>query len=129
MEYEDGSAHPIRGEDFALPLADHHSLRLVVLNSCSGASGGSKEDIPGLAATLVQCNIPAVIGMQAPIFDREAIRLAYKFYESLVDGLPVDAALSEVRQFLKVNWPDAATWAIPVLFMRSKDGKLFTFRN
>jgi CHAT domain-containing protein len=120
---------PTSAEDFAMPLHDCPSLKLVVLNSCESAGSAiGSNGFSSLAATLVKAGVPAVVAMQGRIMDDHAIFLAYKFYEALVDGLPIEAALSEARQNLKHAFnEDDFYWALPVLFMRSVDGKLFNF--
>jgi Tol biopolymer transport system component len=47
-----------------------------------------------------------------------------EFYGALAAGLPVDAAVCEARKaiFTQVN---AVEWATPVLYMRSRDGRIF----
>lgn len=130
FEDQDGNHQPVTAEDFAVPIRDNSSLKLAVLNSCSSAVSTKGNGFPSLAATLVRGGVPAVVAMQAPIIDENAILLAYQFYEALVDGLPIEATLSEARQNLKQAFPDTNFyWAIPVLFMRSEDGKLFDFSS
>lgn len=119
-----GQCQPISAEDFAMPIRDCASLKLIVLNSCSGAVSAQDDNFSSLAATLVRRGVPAVIAMQGPVIDTNAILLAYRFYEALADNLPIEAALSEARQNLKQAFTDHYYWALPVLFMRSLDGKL-----
>ncbi len=61
--------------------------------------------------------------MQAEITDRAAIDLTRTFYTALATGRPVDAALTQARVALAANGSDE--WAIPVLFSRSPDNRLF----
>jgi WD40 repeat protein len=98
--------------------------RLVLLNACEGARNSQKDPFAGVAASLVERGIPAVVGMQFEITDTAAITFSEEFYSALVNGLPVDAALTEARRavFFMPNWIE---WATPVLFMRSPDGILF----
>jgi hypothetical protein len=61
--------------------------------------------------------------MQFPITDDAAIAFSTVFYQALVEGEPVDAAVRAARN--RVYSRDHAEWATPVLFMRSKSGELF----
>jgi hypothetical protein len=106
-------------------LADHRSLRLVVLNSCHGARGCGTDVFSSTAATLVRRGLPAVIAMQHEISDHAAIEFARALYEAVADGLPVDAAVAEARKSVSLAADDSVEWGTPVLHMRSPDGVLF----
>jgi hypothetical protein len=109
-------------------VRDRESLQLVVLNSCEGARGDVDDPFSGVAASLIQREVPAVIGMQFEITDRAAIIFATKFYTFLGRGEPVDAAVAEARRAIYADRNDVE-WATPVLFMRVADGRLFTIRD
>src|SRR5215216_3845197 len=118
-----GRRHLLRSRDLARLLDGHTYLRLVFLNSCEGARGSEGDPFSGTAATLVRRGIPAVVAMQYQITDEAAIEFSSAFYESLVDGLPVDAAVTEAR--VAVSMDSMLEWGTPVLYMRSPDGRLF----
>ena len=121
---EDGRAHYLHATQLGRLLADHRSLRLVVLNACEGARGG--EDVfSGTASILVRRGIPAVLAMQYEITDGAAIEFARAFYEALGDGLPVDAAAGEARKAVSLTIANTVEWGTPVLYMRTPDGVLF----
>ncbi len=63
--------------------------------------------------------------MQYPITDQAAVEFTRGFYESLADGLPVDAAVAEARKAMSIAVTDSVEWGTPVLFMRASDGVLF----
>ena len=63
--------------------------------------------------------------MQYPVTDRAAVEFARSFYESLADGLPVDASVAEARKAVSFAIADTAEWGTPVLFMRTSDGRVF----
>ena len=54
---------------FANLLRTRTSLRLVVLNSCEGARTTLTDPYAGVATTLVQLGVPAVVAMQFEISD------------------------------------------------------------
>ena len=106
-------------------LADHRSLRLVLLNACEGAQGGQVDIYSSAAATLVRRGVPAVVAMQYEITDRAAIEFAEQFYDAVADGLPVDTAVAEARKSVSFAINNTLEWGIPVLFMQAPDGVLF----
>jgi len=118
-----GRRHLLRSRDLARLLDGHPYLRLVFLNSCEGSRGSEGDPFSGTAATLVRRGIPAVVAMQYQITDSAAIEFSSAFYESLADGLPVDAAVTEAR--VAVSMESMLEWGTPVLYMRSLDGRLF----
>jgi hypothetical protein len=70
--------------------------------------------------------------MQYEITDRAAIEFSRGFYESLAEGLPVDAAVAEARKAVNFSMAYTVEWGTPVLHMRSPDGRLFdldTFKS
>jgi len=118
----DGNAQQVSGEELATLLHNHRSLRLVYLNACEGALSSHLSVFSGVAQTLVQQGVPAAVAMQAEITDTAAIDLSRLFYTALAAGYPVDAALTQARVAIASR---SAEWAIPVLFSRSPDNRLF----
>ena len=124
LEDEQGRGKPTSGQHLGAILHDHRNLRLVVLNACEGARTSADDPYAGVAQTLVRQGIPAVLAMQFEIFEDAAMTLAQEFYSAIVDGYPVDAALSEARKAIFASNNDVE-WGTPVLFMRTPDGVLF----
>lgn len=122
---EFGETDELTASQIGRLLADHRSLRLVMLNACEGARGGNRDIFSGTAATLVRRGIPAVVAMQYEITDRAAIEFARTFYDSIAEEMPLDTAVAEARKTVSVEIDDTVEWATPVLFMRSPDGVLF----
>jgi len=110
-------------------LADHQSLRMVVLNSCLGAKGSGTDVFSSTASILVRRGVPAVIAMQYEISDDAALEFARSLYEALADELPVDAAVAEARKAISLSVNNSVEWGTPVLFMRSPDGVLFRIKG
>ena len=125
LENSEGRARYLSATELGRLLADHSTLRLVVLNSCEGARGGEKDIFSSTAAILVRRGIPAVLAMQYAITDRAAIELSRAFYETLADGAPVDMAVSEARKAISLGVENTVEWGTPVLYMRSPDGVIF----
>src|SRR3990172_1190293 len=99
-----------------------------MLNACEGARTSPTDPFAGVAATLIQQGIPAVVAMQFEITDDAAIQLAQEFYGSLADGYPAEAALSEARKAIFASG-NKMEWGTPVLYLRSPDGRLFSLSN
>jgi hypothetical protein len=125
---QDGRSHEITGERLATILQDHRSLRLVVLNACEGARSSRSDPFAGVAASLVQRGIPAVVAMQFEITDDAALTFAAYFYEALAQGDPVDGAVAHARLGIFASGNDVE-WGTPVLFLRSADGRVFEFQG
>ncbi len=125
----DGSAAEVDGTKLANMLADQNSMRLVVLNSCEGARTTLNDPYAGVATTLIQLGMPAVVAMQFEISDEAAQLFSAVMYENLVGRRdPIDAAVSEARKAIYVQL-DQLEWATPVLFMRDPNLALFEFAD
>jgi hypothetical protein len=125
LEDNVGEAHSLSATKLGRLLADHRSLRLVILNSCEGGRGSARDIFSSTAALLVRQGIPAVLAMQYEITDRAAIELSHAFYEALTEGMAVDTAVSEARKAISIGVENTVEWGTPVLYMRSPDGILF----
>ena len=102
-------------------LLDGLGIRFGLFNACQTGRGAG-----GVAHALVRSSLPAAVGMQADVPDNAAIAFAGGFYRALADRWPVDAAVVEARKSVQnAMGLDAPWWALPVLYMRAKDGKLF----
>ncbi len=123
--FEDGrgGGQPVAAEHLGVLLHDHPSLRFALLNACEGARGSHTDAFAGVAQTLVRQGIPAVLGMQTEISDRDALTLAHELYRALADGYAVDAAITEARK--AISGTGSVEWGTPALYLRAPDGKLF----
>jgi CHAT domain-containing protein/Kelch motif protein len=124
LENSEGQPHEVTGEELGSLLQDERSLRLVVLNSCEGARASHVDPFSGAASSLVECGIPAVVGMQFEITDEAAITFAGRLYNALVQGFPIDAALAQSRKAIFAAGNDTE-FGTPVLFLRTGDARLF----
>jgi Tfp pilus assembly protein PilF len=128
FEQYDGTAQPFEGRHLAQLLHDFKSLRLVVLNACHTAEAvGTLGPNPfaGAASALVMGGVPAVVAMSGPVSDAAAVAFSRTFYQRLVAGDPIEAAMTEGRLAIQRADPEDGAWAIPALFLRSADGMLF----
>ena len=107
--------------------AADNKLRLVFLASCSTASRSPADAFKGLAPKLVEIGVPAVLAMQAPVPVTTAQSFAGTFYRRLLQHGQVDLACNEARSsILTAELPGPA---IPVLFMRLRNGQLLGQRG
>ena len=113
----------------ASALADLLSLadpmpQLVVLNSCQTAAGVGADMFSSTAATLLR-TVPAVVAMQFAVTDDAAAVFSRAFYQALVRGRAIDEAVRAGRIAL-TGWNTATMeWVTPVLYLRSRDVRLF----
>ena len=121
---ENNHSRFVTGELFSTILHDAKALRLVILNTCSGAKTSIADPFAGISQLLIQQGIPSVIAMQFDVTDQAAITFAHTFYKALVSGYPVDAALAEARKAIAIESANLE-WGTPVLYMRAPDGQLF----
>lgn len=109
-------------------VRNRRALKLVVLNSCRGAEVSSSHAFAGVAPQLVLAGVPAVVAMQFPITDEEALAFVHAFYHALFQGSgrgSVDAAITAARSALSRDFRGTRAVGLPVLFMRYNEGVLF----
>jgi peptidoglycan hydrolase-like protein with peptidoglycan-binding domain len=124
---EDGRSVGVDSTLFANLLSDQDRLRLVVLNSCEGARTTLTDPYAGVATTLIQLGVPAVVAMQFEISDDAAVLFAEELYTNLIGRQdPIDSAVAEARKAVYTEI-DAIEWATPVLFVRDPEVELFRF--
>jgi hypothetical protein len=111
------------GIDLANLLAPP-GIRLVVLNACEGARFDARDPLSGVASTLVEGGIPAVVAMQFPVSDEAAIVFAKALYEGVAAWQPIDVAVTAARRAMAIPGNLLAEWATPVLFLQQRDGRI-----
>jgi hypothetical protein len=127
LETPEGRAHDVTGEEMGAMLQDERTLRLVVLNSCDGARTSHIDPFSGVATSLIEFDIPAVVGMQFEITDLAAIAFSESLYSGLAQGMPIDAAVGPARRAIMAI--TTAEFGTPVLFLRDGDARLFDIDN
>ena len=120
-----GQSMPVSGEEIGVMLHEHRTLRLVILNACEGSVTAHDNSFSGVAQSLIQHRVPAVIAMQREITDKAAIDFSKGFYEAIVLGHPVEFAMAEARKaiFAQKNYVE---WGTPTLYSRSPNGLIFS---
>jgi hypothetical protein len=124
MEDPSGRPHEVPGEELGGLLSESGQTRLAVLNACEGARTDASDPFAGVAQSLIQQGLPAVVAMQFEITDDAAIVFARELYGAIGDGYPVEAALAEARGAIR-DEGNPTEWGTPVLYSRALDGRLF----
>lgn len=126
LEKPDGGWQAVKDDDIVGRLAAVGELpHLIFLVACESAVRDPNAEHPfiGFGPKLVRAGVPAVVAMQAVVPVEMARQLSGEFYRRLIEHGEVDQALSQAR--LVIFNPKQVDWAIPVLFMRLKAGRLF----
>jgi WD40 repeat protein len=126
LEKGDGAWQAVKDEEIVSMLTALGTLpHLVFLVACESAKRDDNAESPfvGLGPKLVQAGVPAVVAMQEQVPVEMARLLSGEFYARLAEHGEVDRALNQAR--LQVFDSKRTEWAIPVLFMRIRKGRLF----
>jgi hypothetical protein len=115
-------ADHLYADDFC-DILDECRPKLVILNSCRGATSDRQDLFSSTAAMIIKRRVPAVVAMQYEISDEAAQCFSQRFYSWLAEGMPIHQALAATRRDIKDLGPE---WITPVLFMRSIDGQFLT---
>jgi len=125
---DNGERVSIDDQGFSQFFLGRRSLRLVVLNACNSAQSDVGGSFAGIGPALVQKGVPAVVAMQYPFVQAETARIfSERFYGSLANGLPVDVAVNQARQFLSGQMLPDRDWSTPVLYMGTRSGQILKF--
>jgi len=98
--------------------------RLVVLHLCEGGRVELNANFAGLVPQLVRKNVQAVVAMQHPITNLDAIAFSRAFYEEIARGSDVDHAVQMGRWRMTTARGGYISrgFGTPVLYMRSRTG-------
>ena len=116
LEDRDGTRQEVPATDLAHAIRQEcPDLRVAVLNVCSSGS------FRGLATSLAELNIPAVVGHAVKVPDDSALVFSRALYARLFHW-PVDWAVRKARRALFLR--GRLDWAWTLLFLRTRDGTL-----
>ena len=125
LEAKDGTTDTVKDGDLRDKLANvDPQPHLIFLAACQSAERPEKSEnaYVGLAPKLVEVGVPAVVAMQDLLKMDVARELTVYFYRRLAGHGIVDRALNEARNLLLKG--GKVDWAIPVLFLRLREGRL-----
>ncbi len=108
-------------------LFNRHRPGAVMLQACEGGMLSSSQAFVGVASKIVQQNVPVVVAMQYSVTNSTACCFSLGFYEKLAAEEPVDIAAQYGRLSIALGPTQyqKRDFAIPVIFMRVRDGHLF----
>ncbi len=128
LDVEEGGEEPVDEDRWAQLFSNLPAVKLVFLNACESAKVSNLDAVHGMAPSLVQHGVPAVVAMQYEIQDAAAIGFARTFYHSLFRGSErgrVDVAINLARSRLVGEYADQREFGAPVLYTRAPAGVLF----
>ena len=106
-------------------LLQGSAVKLAVLNACHSAAHSERDALMGVAPALVRAGIPAVMAMQFKVYESTARLFSEILYAAMAAGMPVDAAVSEMRIGAFAGTDDHLSWGIPVLYLRAEKGAIW----
>lgn len=125
LEDEGGEVAWVPGDELAACIRDLPSERrpaLVVLASCQSVGAGQDDETPSaLGPQLARAGVVAVLGMQGQVPQAMVARMMPRFFQQLAEDGQIDQALAAARSGLHPDDP----WWMPVLFLRTRDGRLW----
>jgi CHAT domain-containing protein len=90
------------------------------------AEGASERAYLGVAPSLVDAGVPAVVAMQFSLTDAGGRAFAQDLYQMLARHKPVEEAVDQARVAVMLEMGmGSRDWAAPVLFLRGDAGVLF----
>ena len=124
LEEDGGSGHQLLPAEVLKGLLDSkNGPKLVILNSCKGASK-PEDRLASTAETLVKgSGIAAVIAMQFDISDIMGTKFSPSFFSYLMMKEPIQKAMTLTR--LDLQGVGFSEWISPVLYMQNKDGRVW----
>ncbi len=128
LQNEDGAAQRVVDDDFVAMVSRlQYKPALTVLAACQSATPATRDGLAGLGPKLVRAGMPAVVAMQDFVTVATARQFSAILYRQLLQHAVIDLAVNQARStLLTTGRPDAA---VPVLFMRQKDGCLWKLPN
>ena len=125
LQGDGGEPHLFPADRLAQTLLGR-GIRLAVLGACKGGARDQINAWTGVAPALTRAGIPAVVGMQFTVGDRNAIAFSRQFYRALAAGQSIDAAVTDGRLAMNIRSSrDDRDWGVPVLYLRAEEGVLF----
>lgn len=100
FETKDRGERRVSGEDLAPLLRKQPSLALVVLNACESGRASEMDAFAGVAQSLGDNGLGAVLAMQFPVADDAALVFSKAFYRSLFQGKGLERAVHDSRRRL-----------------------------
>jgi hypothetical protein len=126
LHFEDatGDAEAVSSLQLGIML-NRSGLRLVILDACSTGQLAT-DPFRSVAPALIRAQIGAVVAMQFRVPEEATAAFSAEFYRALTEGFPLDACVTEGRRaVMNISGLGRPDWAIPVVYTRAQDGRLF----
>lgn len=126
LEDGQGKSQKISGKDFAHRIQNLKTPPLlIILASCQSAAFESSSSGISIGPLLSKAGVASVIAMQGNVTMDTVAYLMPPFIQQLMKNGRVDQALAVARSQLT----ERHDWWIPVLFMRTGDGRIWSVDN
>jgi hypothetical protein len=102
----------LEGKRLADLFARAEHVRVVVVNGCN---------TDALARNVAVC-VPATVAHRGDISDEAAVAFAEGFYSALLNGLPLEAAVTGGRLAIDSRDPGGREWSAAVMYLQTDDG-------
>ncbi|MGD8598235.1 MAG: CHAT domain-containing protein [Anaerolineae bacterium] len=96
-------------------LASHGSPPFVWLERYEGTGDDQSDPFSGIAADLVGRGIATVLTVPYPMDQTAGVTFARAFYGAVCQALPIDRAITQARQAIRVESSEAIAWGFPAL--------------
>jgi hypothetical protein len=97
----------------------HSEAQLLFLSACGSGVTHGVSVFNGVAPALIRIGIPAVVAMQASPPDGSSGRFVQRFYDSLAQGMKIEAAVGNGRRAIfRPQSGEPVSWFMPVLYLR-----------
>jgi hypothetical protein len=107
----DYEMHPV--EAALAGLRRQSQLRFVLLSACYTDRA---------ANVLVPMGVPAVIGWRGLVAVDACVHFAHGLYRALLDGAPLETAVTEGRRLIALELPGARDWGMAVFHLQAPSG-------
>ena len=108
-------------------LFSGHTPNIVILQACETGKQSETNAFSSVAFRLMLQGIPVVIAMQYKVSNQTATTFVKEFYSQIIKGDSVEVAVQKSRSKLAMdNGYEKRDFAIPVIYMNSLDGCLFS---
>ncbi len=126
LHFEDATGDPEAVSALQLGIMLNRSgLRLVLLDACSTGQIAT-DPFRSVAPALIRAQIASVVAMQFRVPEEATAAFSAEFYRALTEGFPLDACVTEGRRaVMNISGLGRPDWAIPVVYTRAQDGRLF----
>lgn len=102
----------VPGRDLGSVLLADPKLQLFLACACGGSrSGRVPHRLLGVAEAAFKARVPAVVGFQSPVTDRQVADFSGVFYGALADGEQLEVSVSRARQALHAGVLGGSVWA------------------